>query len=77
MALIKAKSSSSVETKEDFSPLCLYEYHYKNLFKYPGQGKLWMFFHQHFNISKKLFFFYWSVWVKTKRSSLVETKEDF
>ena len=32
MALIKAKSSSFVETKEDFSPLCLYEYHYKNLF---------------------------------------------
>jgi len=40
-ALIKAKSSSPVETGEDFSPLCLYEYHYKKiLFKYPRPGKL-------------------------------------
>jgi hypothetical protein len=31
MALIKAKSSSPVETGEDFSPLCLYEYHYKKI----------------------------------------------
>jgi len=30
-ALIKAKSSSPVETGEDFSPLCLYEYHYKKI----------------------------------------------